>query len=503
METGLSPEVKALMKANRGDLFYDSHSSDRGSPDELWTNQMGEEFARRRSYPLVPNLPALFQEFFDFSDGSAPRVRNDFYAVRGDLWIETQLQPLRAWTRKYNNVLRVQVEGEANLIVPITDMVLAAAAVDRPEHESLFVGDEIDNYLPMASANHMTGNPWYSTECCPALNRNYAQTFQDTIIRMHRSFVGGITKLVYHVYPYRDDPTSKWPGYHNFGQAGFSNAWGPREPYWVDARLYNSYIARNQQVLTQGDAKTDVAVYMQNYLYPPSQGIKMRHWGDTRLQEAGYTRDYVNPTMLDLPNATVTGNRLAAAGPAYKALIIDGEQQPATDPVKTSMPVAVARKILSYARAGLPVIVVGTPPDRTPGNTPDQDVMLKAVIGDLLTQRTVSRVDHESDVPAKLRSLGIRPAAEPATASSCAQHPPPRRRRTNGLLLLLQPGNRESGRRADDDLRAGDRRTRGPRVQPGGQRTSVRDGCLVRHDYANRPLHLRRRTCDTANPAFT
>ena len=99
-------------------------------------------------------------------------------------------------------------------------------------------------------------------------------------------------------------------------------------------------------MLTQGDAKTDVAVYMQNYLYPPSQGIKMRHWGDTRLQEAGYTRDYVNPTMLDLPNATVTGNRLAAAGPAYKALIIDSEQQPATDPVKTSMPVAVARKIL-------------------------------------------------------------------------------------------------------------------------------------------------------------
>ena len=252
----------------------------------------------------------------------------------------------------------------------------------------------------------------------PGVERSYAQTFQDTIIRMHRSFVGGITKLVYHVYPYRDSPTSKWPGYHNFGQTGFSNAWGPREPYWVDAPAYNDYFARNQQVLTQGDAKTDVAVYMQNYLYPPSQGTKIRHWGDTQLQEAGYTRDYLNPTMLDLPNATVTGNRLAADGPAYKALIIDSEQQPATDPVKTSMPVAVARKILGYARAGLPVIVVGAPPDRTPGNTPDDDVVLKAVIGDLLAQRTVSRVDHQSDVPEKLRSLGIRPAAEPATPSS-------------------------------------------------------------------------------------
>ena len=59
METGLSAEVKELLRANRGDLFYDSHSSDRGSPDELWTNQMAEEFAKRRQYPLIPTSGAL------------------------------------------------------------------------------------------------------------------------------------------------------------------------------------------------------------------------------------------------------------------------------------------------------------------------------------------------------------------------------------------------------------------------------------------------------------
>jgi hypothetical protein len=417
METGLSAEVKELMKKNGGDLFYDSHSSDRGSPDELWTNRMAGEFAGRRHYPLIPNLPALFREAFDFSDGSAPRVREDFYAVRGDLWLEKQIDPLREWVRKYNNVLRVQVEGEANLTIPITDMVQAAAAVDRPEHENLFVGDEIDNYLPMASANHMTGNPWYSTECCAAFGKNYAQTFQDTVIRMHRSFAGGITKLVYHVYPYRDGVTWKWPGYHNFGPAGFSNAWGPREPYWADARLYNDYFARNQQVLTQGDAKTDVAVYMQNYLYPPSQVLKVRHWGDTRLQEAGYTRDYLDAAMLDLPKATVTGKRLAANGPAYKALIIDSEQGPPTDPVKTAMPVEVARKILGYARAGLPVIVVGKPPNRTLGNMPEADAALKGAIAELLAEPSVARVAHEADVPEKLHALGIRPSADPAQPS--------------------------------------------------------------------------------------
>lgn len=418
METGLSAEVKTLLKANGGDIFYDSHSVDRGSPDELWTNKMAEEFAARRKYSLLPNLPALFQDHFSFNDGSAPRVRNDLYAVRGDIWLQKQIAPLRTWVRKYGNVLRVQVEGEAAMTTPITDMVQATAAVDRPEHENLFVGDEVDNYLPMASANHMTGNPWYSTECCAALGQAYAETYQDTIIRMHRSFVGGITKLVYHVYPYRDAPASKWPGYNNFGQAGFSNAWGPRNPFFADARAYNDYIARNQQTLTQGDAKTDVAVYMQNYLYPPSQGFKYRAWGDPKLWEAGYTRDYLNPDMLNLPNATVRGKVLAANGPAYKALIIDAEQGPPTDPVKTSMPVEVARKIVTFARAGLPVIVVGTPPDRTPGNTPQADSELKTVIADLLRQPSVSQVPHEADVPAKLRALGIRPAADPATPSS-------------------------------------------------------------------------------------
>ena len=420
MESDLSSQVKALMRINGGDIFYDSHSVDRGSPDELWTNNMAKEFRSRKGYDLVPHLAALFPDDFSFSDGSAARVRDDLYAVRGDLWIEKQVTPLKTWTRKYNYKLRIQPEGEMSPKTPITDQVQAAASLDRPEHESLFTNDEVDNYLPIASANHMTGNPWYSTECCAALNMNYAQALQDVTIRMHKSFAGGITKLVYHVYPYRDSPTSKWPGYHNFPQAGFSNAWGPRDPDWVDARVYDDYFARNAQVLTQGDAKTDVAVYMQNYLYPLPQMVKggFRMWHDTGLQEAGYTRDYLDPGMLNLPNATVTAKQLAVDGPSYKAFIIDSEQMPASDPVKTSMPVDVARKILGYAHAGLPIIVVGTPPDRTSGLLPGSDAELQKIIRNLLHVQNVYQVPHESDVPGKLKSLGIHPAAEPALPSA-------------------------------------------------------------------------------------
>ncbi len=416
MDGALSPAVKALMRANGGDLFYDSHTVDRGSPDEIWTNNMQAEFSKRTGYSLIPALAALFPTSFAFSDDSDRRIRNDLYAVRGDLWISTQLLPLEKWARSLNAVLRVQPEGEMSPTTPITDQVQAAAVLDRPEHESLFANDEVDAYLPIASANHMTGNSWYSTECCAALNMNYAQTLQDMAIRMHRSYAGGITKLVYHVFPYRDSPTSKWPGYHNFGQAGFSNAWGPRDPDWIDARRYNDYLARLAQVLTQGRARTDVAVYMQNYLYPQpmmvADGAGFRLWRDTKLQEAGYTRDYLDPELLS--TATMSAKRLAPTGPAYKALVIDAELQPASDPDKHSMPLATAQRVLWFAKQGLPIIVVGSAPDHVPGNNPAQDTLVQQVMAELLAHPAVRRVAHESDVPAALLALGIQPSAQTA-----------------------------------------------------------------------------------------
>jgi hypothetical protein len=68
METDWIPEVKALLKQNGGDIFYDSHSSDCGNPTELWTNSMEAEFKARLGYSLIQSAPALFEKNFTFSD---------------------------------------------------------------------------------------------------------------------------------------------------------------------------------------------------------------------------------------------------------------------------------------------------------------------------------------------------------------------------------------------------------------------------------------------------
>ena len=417
MEAAWTPEIVALMAENGGDLFYDSHSSDRGSPDELWTNDMAEEFASRAGYDLTTNLAGLFPAQFSFTDGTADRVFNDLVEVRTDLWLENHIRPLQEWIRDYGWVMRLQPEGERNPSIPIYDQAAVAAELDRPEHESLFAVDEVDSYLPIASANHLTGNPWYSTECCAMLFGANAESLGDVLTRMNKSYAGGITKNVYHVLPYAESATSTWPGYHNFGTVGFSNAWGDRQPNWfADGAEVNLDLARNSQVLTQGDAKVDVAVFLQNYVYiqPSQSATGFRMWRDPGLEEAGYTRDYLSPRLLDLPNVVVDDGRLATDGPSYGALIIDSTLEPATFPEKTSMPLDAAEKILGYAEEGLPVIVVSDPPDQTTGNTPEDDAALQAVVADLLALENVYQVADQAAVPGKLAEIGVDPAVDPS-----------------------------------------------------------------------------------------
>jgi hypothetical protein len=423
MATQFAP-IKDLLIANGGDLMYDSHTGDRGSPADTWSNTMFTDFEGANGYDIDSYLPLLVNRpasgfgaaplAFEFSDSTtAKKFRNDFYQTRTDLWISTQILPLQSWADTYNQQVRLQPYGEGGAAV---DSITGAAYTDKTETETLWFGDEVDQYLPEASANHMTGRNWYSIEGSAELNAAYAMTWQDQVVHMNKAFAGGVTKLVYHIYPYQDSSTSTWPGYSLFPNS-FGDSWGPRSPLWTDAANVNAYFARNQQVLSQGEAKTDVAVYMQNYVYAQPYGANnLQYWSDPALEQNGYTRDYLNPTLLALPNAKVTNGVLAEDGPSYKAFIFDSTQLPTSAPSRNSVTVDVAKKMLAYAQAGLPVIIVGTPPNSVPGIDAAGDAQVQSLVVDLLHQPATHVVTSEADVPVLLDDLGVEPAAQPKTA---------------------------------------------------------------------------------------
>ncbi len=443
-----TPQIKTLLKRNRADIFVDSHPSDPwGNATELWSSSMAADFRSRAGYAITKDLAALFYSDFTYSDGRDERVRNDFYQVRNDLFIENRIRPFTSWANTHGMTLRLQPEdpniGGAD--VPYQDQIDMALNLQRPEHESL-VGDQVDIWRAIASANSWTGNPWFSEECCAVGSQNYVETLQDVEARMNKSFVAGITKNVYHVYGTESSPTSTFPGYGNFGPTSFSGTWGPRNPNWDrDALEVNTWMARNQQVMTQGRADMDVAVYLHSFEWPAGALVNTdgspwinRHWEDQALQRAGYTWDYVNPTILRRDDAKVSGGVLNADGPSYKALVINADLKPARHTSKTSMPVDIAKRVLELAEDGLPIVLVGDLPRTTPGDL-GNDAQVRKIVADIVEQPTVHRVSSEAGVPTKLASLGLQPDAKPSQRSTLmSRHLKDRDTKTDYYLLYNQ-----------------------------------------------------------------
>jgi len=416
-----APMVDELTK-NGGDFFFDSHSAYRGDPIETWSNSMEADFKAQTGYSVSPYLPLLLRQpatswqppalAFKFDDITSVRFRNDFDQARTDLWLHNHIEPLKRWALHYNRHILLQPYGDN---IESIDLIEAAAALDKPETETLWYGDVVDNYLPEASANHMKRQSWYSLEGSAVVNGAYAQSFKDQVTHVNRAYAGGVTKLIYHIYPYDIASDAHWPGYSEFSNS-FGNSWGPRDPDWVNARGYNDYFARMQEVLTQGDANVDVAVYMQNYVWPqPYVEGGLQYWHDPALARAGYTRDYLNPELLDMPNATVSHGQLAVDGPSYKALIFDSTQFPTVAASRTSMPVAIAQKLLGFAEAGLPIVIVGKGPSAVPGLDTASDNQVREAISQLLANPHTHVVASEAEVPGLLARIGVLPAAKPAT----------------------------------------------------------------------------------------
>ena len=357
------------------------------------------------------------------------------------------LKPLQQWAHGLGLKRRVQPYGENG---PSVDAIQGAAAVDRPETESLWFGDEVDNYLPIASAAHVLGNPWYLTECCAVVNSILCAELSGHAEPDAQEFRGGITKLVYHVYPYRDAANATWPGTTTSTRA-FRTHGDRGNRYWLDAKVYNDYLARTQAVLMEGTARVDVAVYMQNYVFPqPYNTGGLRHWHDTSLQEAGYTRDYLNPTLLRLPRAVVRAGRLVPDGPAYKALILDSRQRPPTPPVRRRCR-RMSPKRFSRSRVRAAHRDRRRRAEPAPGRGAADDERVSRAMAALVRLPGVKQVAEERDVPAALTALGVQPSARPANASPVPDGASTVRRRR--LLLLLQPGTGHHALSEPDSIR--------------------------------------------------
>lgn len=414
----LTPAVRDLLRSAGGDIYEDSLQLQSALH---WTHELKDYFKSTRGYDITPYLPVLYIDGlhaftgsgvspdsppdFDFANHAGTRIRNDYYQVLTDLYQRNHLDGLNKWADKHGLKLRAQVAYGAAI-----DMSSAATHVDIPETEQFYFGDTVDGYRAMAGGVHMGGKQVFSTEVAPVitgiLQDSYGTSWKDMLRITNQNYAGGVNQAVLHGFPYASAPGASWPGWYPFDTPflpGFGEAWGPRQPTWHHMPDITGYLARNQLILRTGKPQVDIAIYRQSYW---DRAGKI--FNDNTLGQTGYSYDFVGPALFNLPSAKVRDGRLSPDGPAYRALVLNQQE---------ALPLETAKKLLKYADQGLPIIIIGELPKRTPffAQAASQDTALRQVLNQLVAKKSVKRIASEAELRAALAQVNVRAAARYST----------------------------------------------------------------------------------------
>lgn len=408
------PMISALGSDRRGlrATFVDSLEL---MPDLYWSEDFLQQFKSRRGYDLVPYLPLILQPgwmaswddhysppCYEMSD-IGPRVRSDYHQTVSDLYLEGFVLPWIDWNRRNGTLARYQAHGSPS------DILKAYGLADIPETEDLW--DSADpTFMRFArSAAHLYGRRLVSCESMCWMGRPYSITPLDMRRRADLIFASGVTELVLHGFPFRFQE-QHWPGWYPFTPVtlpggskvpGFSSMVMQNNPVWVAMPELAGYLARTQAVLRQGEPAVPVAVFYDKIGY--FKGITDHGEGknllNRTLMAAGYDYDWINPDGLE--KAHIEKRRLiTAGGVAYRALVI---------PPIEHVDVEAIERIARLARAGFPLVFVGTTPTL-------QNAFLNRRAGDQRVKAAAAasiaagaRISSLEKVPATLRKLRVPP----------------------------------------------------------------------------------------------
>lgn len=431
-------DMDALWERSNGMVFEDSIEIGHAGPGNsvalplgpelrpFWTRDMKREFARRRGYDVTPLLPVTLPEY-GLSDGGGARVKRDLRDTLQDLWIDNHMQANADWAKTHGMRTRQQAYGFAGF-----DHIRGATGAQHPDVETLGFGDPaivspqvvlpgpnynawgsaegwaaMDTYREISSGAHLSGADIVSNEWGAALQGHYTMQPTDYVALANRAMSVGVSSQILHGFAYKffDEPpfSPPWPGWCAWCEApfAFADSWNQDWPQWPSWRRLNDYVARAQGVLRQGDPRVDVTVL--------GGRANIADFG-VPLSQRGYTYDFLDQQSaaeLPLPR----GRRLLPGGPSYKALVVAGQ---------ATMAGPTARRLLAFARKGLPVVLYGVLPSKgvSYADAAREDKAVQDAVKALLRLPNVRRADTAAALTSALTALRVRPDFRTAWSSN-------------------------------------------------------------------------------------
>lgn len=331
-----------------------------------WTDDMIEQFTRRRGYDPRPYLPVLAGRVVGSAEIS-DRFLWDFRRTLADLLAEAHYGTMARMLHQYGMGLYSEAPGVSMEI--LEDTLLTKSFVDIPMGE-FWLGrmhPAPEYYVDVrmaASAAHVYGKPFVATESFtgggydpPARYKSLADYW----------YAQGVNRMIFHSSAHQ--PLDTKPGNTMVG-THFN-----RNITWAEqARPFLDYMGRTQYLLSQGLFVADFA-YLLNEGVPSSQPF----WG-AGLQPTcpeGYDYDTINAdALLNRAKVSDDGRMVLPDGMSYRVLVLP----PNIDRMRPEL----LRKIRELVAGG--VTLVGPKPARSPslqGGHPDADIEVQTLANEI------------------------------------------------------------------------------------------------------------------------
>lgn len=424
------PELVDLLRRNRGNFFEDSIETVAAGP--FWSKDFPLHFKLARKYDVIPFLPLLIgvrhgvtskitpydATRFVSNRGTEVRCAEDYFLTLNDMYRDDYVQCMMEWTHAvFGGGYRAQCYHTQGITL---DTGRLALSLDVAEGESLAWNTNYDRFRVIAGGVHVSGHRLFTDEVIADNHgASYRLTWPSATYTFNNNFATGVNCMILHGSSHAAETSGKhtlWPGWHPFG-ANVADSWSARMPYWENVTVLTDFLARLQAVLQNGKPGVDLAVFAPRTFERWTDDLRDK-WGGSdgrdlsllrSALDRGYSYDTVNEAVILHRNATVEGKTLCASGPAYRALVAHDVP---------SLPLEAARRIVAFARAGLPVVFVAPLPERLSGadaelssaaRAGDEDI--QSLMRELTSQPNVAVVPDVDSVPAALEKFGILPFA--------------------------------------------------------------------------------------------
>jgi len=288
-------------KGSAGKTFVATHIDSWENGSQNWTNDMREEFLKRRKYDLWKFLP-IFAGYAMENPEYTERFLSDFRRTVSDLVLENYAGRMKELANQ--NGLRWTVEAYGSPC----DHIQYAGISDEPMGEFWVGGGYLNSCRGMASAGHLYGKRIIGAEAFTADDSERWLAHPGSIKSLgDQAFCAGINRFVFHRYsfqPWKDVRPGLMMG-----------PWGTHyertQTWWDLTPAWHEYLSRCQYMLRQGKFAADI-LYLETEDSPQSFSDHLRF---------GFPWDHGNTDIV--LKATVEDGMIAIpSGMKYRVLVL-------------------------------------------------------------------------------------------------------------------------------------------------------------------------------------